>query len=78
MKEETSSKIKKVVKIVHTCLSLIPTVFGASVCYAMLNASKYDVLTPYEQLAIICFGTVILLLSMIVTCELGPSTDSRK
>ena len=76
MKEETSSKIKKVVKIVQTCLSLVPLVFGASVCYVLLNTSKYVVLTPYEQVATIGFGTVILLLSMIVSCELGPSKDS--
>lgn len=78
MKEETSSKIKKVVKIVHTCLSLVPTVFGASVCYALLNVSKSVVLTPYELVATIGFGTIVLLLSMIVSCNLFPSVDSRK
>lgn len=72
MKKET------VLKFVHTCLSLVPTVFGASVCYVLLNISKSVVLTPYEQVATISFGAIVLLLSMIVSCDLAPSVDSRK
>ena len=67
-----------VIKIIHTCLSLVPSVFGASVCYVLLNISKSVVLTPYEMVATMSFGIIVLLLSMIVSCELAPFTGQRK
>ena len=69
---------EKVIKIIHTCLSLVPSIFGASVCYTLLTISKSTVLTPYEMVATVSFGTIVLLLSMIVSCELAPSSSQRK